>query len=771
MTGVRRLIKCFITIARQKCQLEFNHRCKEHKVLTPSLYVKPHIRIPEGYRLARRQAFQNLNLRILANHQKIRQELVKMVNLTYRVHLTLSEDELAQVINYAEDLAQTEKSKLDLHLRSKFSKLFPRTSESFALDKSKWVINLSSTPLTVDEENLLRKGPQFAIVQQRVPTKEILASIESNLVGLPDADKTRLRVLVSDALRASKPHRPNLTKAECDTLKKLRKDCTRLVLRADKGAATVVIDRDVYNEKVYALLTDPDTYIKLKKDPTKCTERKMNKLLLDLKKLGKFTDSVYFNLRSTDAICARLYGLPKVHKPDVPLRPIVSFVNSPTYDLSKLLCNILTPLTNNSVHSVKNSFVFAEFVKTVKYRPGDVMISCDVKALFTSVPIPLALSVVEERLKNDDTLSSRTKLSVSDIVRLLDFCLNACDFMFNSVFYHQAHGCPMGSPVSVPVANLVMEHVENQIFSANNFNVLFWRRYVDDTWVVLPTENASAFVNFINSIEESIQFTVEFEDEQASLPFLDVIVKRDLESLSFETNMYTKPTASNRYLPFSSCHHPSHKRSVVRSLTKRAMNLPSDPHKAREQMSLVKNILLSNGYPLNFIHKNSYCENVPKDPASLDHRRMVTIPYYPSISEKIGRILGRFDFRVSFKPITKMQTILSTAKDPIEPNLRRGVVYQIPCGSCPRVYIGQTGNSFITRLGQHRSALRLSYPQKSAVAEHAIEESHNIDWESAKVIDKEDFYFKRLFLEAWHCKRHNSMNRCDLTIPAVYNDL
>lgn len=117
-----------------------------------------------------------------------------MVYETHRIHLTLSEDELTQVVNFAEDLAQKQKSSSDLHLKSKLSKLLPRSSEDFVLDKSKWVINLSSTPLTVDEENLLRKGPQFAIVQQRVPTKEILASIKSNIAGLPDSEKTRLRV-------------------------------------------------------------------------------------------------------------------------------------------------------------------------------------------------------------------------------------------------------------------------------------------------------------------------------------------------------------------------------------------------------------------------------------------------------------------------------------------------------------------------------------------------------------------------------------------------
>lgn len=58
LTEVQRLIKSFTTIARQQCHLEFNHRCKEQRILTPSLRVKPHINIPEGYRLACRQAFQ-----------------------------------------------------------------------------------------------------------------------------------------------------------------------------------------------------------------------------------------------------------------------------------------------------------------------------------------------------------------------------------------------------------------------------------------------------------------------------------------------------------------------------------------------------------------------------------------------------------------------------------------------------------------------------------------------------------------------------------------
>lgn len=146
----------------------------------------------------------------------------------------------------------------NLHPRYIFSN-FSLESQSFALIKSKWVINFYPTPWQRRRESSTKRTSVRN--SSAKSAKEILASIESNIVGLPDADKTRLRVLMSDALRGTKPHRLNLTKAECNTLKNLWKDRACLDLHADKGAA-IVLDRDIYNEKVYDLLSDLVTYIK-----------------------------------------------------------------------------------------------------------------------------------------------------------------------------------------------------------------------------------------------------------------------------------------------------------------------------------------------------------------------------------------------------------------------------------------------------------------------------------------------------------------------------
>lgn len=117
-----------------------------------------------------------------------------------------------------------------------------------------------------------------------------------------------------------------------------------------------------------------------------------------------------------------MYGLPKIHKPDIPLRPIVSFLMSPTYELSKHLTKVLGPLVGNTSSAVKNSTEFVEFISTQKLRQGEFLVSFDVVSLSTRVPVDLAISVAKYRLELDDTLQDQTNLSVSNILSLLKIC-------------------------------------------------------------------------------------------------------------------------------------------------------------------------------------------------------------------------------------------------------------------------------------------------------------------------------------------------------------
>ena len=142
---------------------------------------------------------------------------------------------------------------------------------------------------------------------------------------------------------------------------------------------------------------------------------------------------------------------------------------------------------------------------------------------------------------------------------------------FDDSLYQQVHGTAMGFPVSVVVADLVMEDVESRALTSFPYPPRFWTRYVDDTCCALRTDSVDNFHRHLNSIEPSIQFTVEAESE-GQLAFLDVLISRNLDG-SMDTTVYRKPTHTNKYLDFSSHHPLAHKIAVVRTLYSRAQAL------------------------------------------------------------------------------------------------------------------------------------------------------------------------------------------------------
>ena len=86
-------------------------------------------------------------------------------------------------------------------------------------------------------------------------------------------------------------------------------------------------------------------------------------------------------------------------------------------------------------------------------------------SIFTSVPTELAVDIAHKQLEEDEKLIERTVLEVEEIVMLLQFCLDATFVCFMEKYYRQTFGTAMGSPVSVTIANLAMEEIEQTAIS------------------------------------------------------------------------------------------------------------------------------------------------------------------------------------------------------------------------------------------------------------------------------------------------------------------
>ncbi len=175
------------------------------------------------------------------------------------------------------------------------------------------------------------------------------------------------------------------------------------------------------------------------------------------------------------------------------------------------MAQILAPLVGKAQHHIHNSADLVNKLKNVQLTDEESLVSYDVSALFTSVPVQESIDIITRRLEEDDTLKDRTTLSPHQVSDLLKVCLNTTYFRFDSTYYVQTAGAAMGSPVSPIVANLFMEHFEQQALSSYSHPPRILGRYVDDTITIINKNHIDSFTQHINSIHPSIKFTTEHE--------------------------------------------------------------------------------------------------------------------------------------------------------------------------------------------------------------------------------------------------------------------
>ena len=115
------------------------------------------------------------------------------------------------------------------------------------------------------------------------------------------------------------------------------------------------------------------------------------------------------------------------------------------------------------------------------------------------------------------------------------------------------------------MANIYMEYFEELALGPElPIPIKEWKGYVDDVFSIIPKGKYDTMLNYLNSIDPHIKFTVEQPNMEGAIPLLDTLPQPKGEEIS--VSVYRKPTHMDRYLDFNSSHPISAKRAVVRAL-------------------------------------------------------------------------------------------------------------------------------------------------------------------------------------------------------------
>ncbi len=553
----------------------------------------------------------------------------------------------------------------------------------------------------------------------------------------------------------------NFTREEQEGLKSLKNMDDIVIKPADKGGKVCVWDKDLYVQEGVRQLQDEQFYNKLPKDITEDIQKKVKDEINKMIEEGDMSEgSRCLNMRAPK--CAVFYMLPKIHKADIPGRPVISNISCPTYELSKFLSGILRPIVEKCPTFVKDTTHLLQRLKDVHFETesdNNILFTMDVKGLYTNIPNADGLQALKYFLEKEDNL----QIPIHCILRLAELVLTLNCFEFDGQCYSQISGTMMGSPFSVNYSCLAMSHQEVLVDEAyGGEKPMIYLRYIDDIVGVstMTREHLDEFITFVQGFNPALDYSV---DVGRRVNMLDATLYVSGDGIS--STLYSKPTDSHAYLRYDSSHPRACKDNIPYAQFLRLRKICSDKKDYKEKAAEMGAFFINQGYPRRLVElKRRKAERVDraslleeKTPAVEKNDRIVfPVLYHPTnikmtstIKENYKR-LGRDDEvgdlfteppMVAFRRDRNLRDMLVHSRIKRKDEVGRtnacgrtrcktcdhicedekvvgpkgvfyvkrkfncksaGVVYCIVCNRCGDLYVGETGRMLSERFREHR---------------------------------------------------------------------
>ena len=167
--------------------------------------------------------------------------------------------------------------------------------------------------------------------------------------------------------------------------------------------------------------------IEISTDPTEKFKEEINRTINECQELIDF--KIGRNLKNMNPRAPQFNAQPKIHKENIPVRPLINFRTSPSFKLAKYLENIIKKnIKIKKNYSLFNNKDLVDKISNIQMLSSCKFASFDITNMYTNIPIDKTIQIIEKNLKINKSLNNSVIL---DIVKLLNVILKQNYYTFN----------------------------------------------------------------------------------------------------------------------------------------------------------------------------------------------------------------------------------------------------------------------------------------------------------------------------------------------------
>jgi len=309
------------------------------------------------------------------------------------------------------------------------------------------------------------------------------------------------------------------------------------------------------------------------------------------------------------------------------------------------------------------------------------------------------------------------------IILLLNTVVEQNYFQYNDQFFKLAKGTAMGSPISGTIAEIYLQHTENEYIKQwlDSKEICYYKCYVDD--IILYNQNktqAEQILHNINRIDENLQYKITTK-EHRSINFLDLTIHRKENNI--DISIYSKATNTDTTIHYLS-NHPFEQKIAAFRYINRMITLSISQANRNMEWATIISTAKNNGFPENIIRnlrtKLALKKQKQKPTTKELNQKWVPFTFFGPAIRRIINLFKGSNIKIAFRTTNMIHKQLS--KEPFNIQNPSGI-YKLKCNTCNKIYVGQSGRAIDIRYKEQIRYVRTNNPQ-SAYAIHILQNRH-----------------------------------------------